>query len=80
MAASVLNAPRAIEVSVFVARAFVQLRETTGAHKELVRKIAKLEHKLGAHDEQIMVLVEAIKHLMDPKTPPKTRRIGFHTD
>lgn len=80
MAASVLNSPKAVEVSVFVVRAFVQLRETIAGHKELARKIAKLERKLGDHDEQIMVLIEAIKQLMDPKLPPKTRRIGFHTD
>ena len=80
MAASVLNSPKAVEVSVFVVRAFVQLRETIAGHKELARKIAKLERKLGDHDEQIMVLIEAIKQLMDPKPPPKTRRIGFHTD
>ena len=80
MAASVLTSPKAVEVSVYVVRAFVQLRETIAGHKELARKIAKLERKLGDHDEQIMVLVEAIKQLMDPKPPPKTRRIGFHTD
>ena len=80
MAASVLNSPKAVEVSVFVVRAFVQLREVLAGHKELARKISQLERKLGDHDKQIMVLVEAIKQLMDPKPPPKTRRIGFNTD
>lgn len=80
MAASVLNSRKAIEVSVFVVRAFVQLREMIAGHKELARKIAQIERKLGDHDEQIVVLIEAIKHLMDPKPPPKTRRIGFNTD
>ena len=80
MAASVLNSPKAIEVSVFVVRAFVQLREVIAGHKELARKIAQLEKKLGDHDEQIVLLIEAIKHLMDPKPPPKTRRIGFQTE
>ena len=80
MAAGVLNSPKAVEVSVFVVRAFVLLRETIAGHKELARKISRLEKKLGDHDEQIMVLVEAIKQLMDPKPPPKTTRIGFHTD
>lgn len=80
MVASVLNSPKAIEVSVFVVRAFVRLREMISGHKELAKKIAELERKFGDHDEQIMVLVEAIKQLMDPKLPPKTRRIGFHTD
>ncbi|MGB5985739.1 MAG: ORF6N domain-containing protein [Desulfobacterales bacterium] len=80
MAASVLNSPKAVEVSVFVVRAFVQLRETIAEHKELARKIAKLERKLGDHDEQIMAIIEAIKQLMDPKPPPKTRRIGFRSN
>jgi hypothetical protein len=80
MAASVLNSSKATEVSVFVVRAFVQLREMIAGHKELARKISKLERKLGNHDEQIMVLIEAIKQLMDPKPLPKTRRIGFCTD
>ena len=52
MAASVLNLPKAVEVSVFVVRAFVQLRETIAGHKELARKIANLERKLGDPDEQ----------------------------
>ncbi len=80
MVASLLNSSRAIEVSVFVVRAFVQLREMVAGHKELARKIAELERKLGDHDKQIMILIEAIKQLMDPKLPPRTRRIGFHTD
>lgn len=79
MAASVLNSSKAIEVSVFVVRAFVQLREMIVGHKELAHKIAHLERKLGDHDEQILALVEAIKQLMDPKPPPRKRRIGFHT-
>ncbi len=80
MVASVLNSPKAIAVSVFVVRAFVQLREAIAEHKELAKKIAQMERKLGDHDEKIMVLVEAIKQLMDTKPPPKTRRIGFHAD
>lgn len=78
MVASVLNSPRAVEVSVFIVRAFVKLREMITGHKELAHKIALLERQLGDHDEQILVMVEAIKQLMNPKPPPKTRRIGFH--
>ena len=80
MAASVLNSPKAVEVSVFVVRAFVQLREVLAGHKELAHKIAQLERKLGDHDDQILVLVEAIKQLMDPKPPPKIRQIGFNPE
>ncbi len=77
MAASVLNSSKAIEVSIFVVRAFVRLREMIAGHKELAGKIAELESRIGAHDEQIIALIAAIKQLMNPKLPPKTRRIGF---
>lgn len=80
MVASILNSPKAIEVSIFIVRAFVQLREVVAGHKELARKIGLLEQKLSDHDDQIIVIVEAIKQLMDPKLPPKTRRIGFQKD
>ncbi len=76
MVASILNTKRAIEVSVAVVRAFVKLRETVAAHKELVWKLAELEQRVTGHDEHIQSLFEAIRRLM---TPPKTERgrIGF---
>ena len=77
MAASVLKTKRAIEVSVFVVRAFVQLRELIAGHKELAVKIQQLERALADHDQQILVMVEAIKQLMSPQLPAKKRRIGF---
>lgn len=80
MAASILNSPKAVEVSVYVVRAFVQLREVIAGHKELARRIGQLERKLSDHDDQILVMVEAIKQLMDPKLPPRTRRIGFNPE
>lgn len=77
MAASVLNNHRAIEVSVYVVRAFVELREMLRTHKELARKLAELGKRIEGHDEEIIVLFEAIRQLMEP--PEKTsKRIGFH--
>jgi hypothetical protein len=40
MAATILNSPRAVEMSVFVVRAFVQLREMLASNKELARRFA----------------------------------------
>jgi hypothetical protein len=77
MAASVLNSAKAIEVSVFVVRAFVQLREMIEDHKELATKISQLERKISGHDKQILGIVNAIKKLMGPEPPPKKRQIGF---
>ena len=78
MAASVLNTPRAMDVSVFVVRAFVQLRELLSTHKELAGKLAELERKVGAHDVAIQSLVTAIRRLMEPPPVPPRPRIGFH--
>ena len=78
MAASVLNSPRAVEVSVFVVRAFVKLRQLVLAHKDLAGKLDQLERKVGSHDEAIKQLVAAIRQLMAPPDPPK-REMGFHT-
>jgi len=77
MVASVLNSPRAIEISVYVVRAFVRLREYLSSHKELAQKLTELEKKIETHDVAIQALIDAIRQLM---TPPKTkrRRIGFH--
>ena len=77
MAASVLNSAKAVEVSVLVVRAFVQLREVIAGHRELARKINQLERRLSGHDSQILVMIEAIKQLMNPKPPPRPRQIGF---
>ena len=76
MAASVLNTPRAVEVSVYVVRAFINLRETIGTHKELARKFAELEQRMETHDEDIAALFEAIRQLMEPPETP-AKRIGF---
>jgi hypothetical protein len=76
MAASVLNSPKAVEMSIFVVRAFVRLRELLSTHHQLAAKLDELERRLSTHDEQIVVLFEAIKQLMEEPVPEK-RRIGF---
>jgi hypothetical protein len=77
MAASVLNSPRAVEVSVLVVRAFVKLRELLFTHKELAKKFTELESRLANHDVAIQQLLQAIRQLMhEPPAPPKPR-IGF---
>jgi hypothetical protein len=80
MAASVLNSPRAVEMSVFIVRAFVQLRQVIAGHKELTNKIAQLERKLTQHDQQIAGIIQAIKKLASPAPVPKKRRIGFNPE
>jgi hypothetical protein len=76
MAANILNSTQAVEMSVLVVRAFVRMRHIMTAHKELTRQLSELERKIGAHDEQIQVILEAIRRLMAPPEPKK-RKIGF---
>jgi len=79
MAASVLNSPRAVEMSIYVVRAFVQLRELLSSNKNLARRLdqleARIEKKLATHDDAIAAMLSAIRQLMNPP-PPKHRGIS----
>jgi len=76
MAASVLNSKRAVEMSIFVVRAFVQMREALLVNQQVVSKLSELEARLDEHDGELQALVEAIRELMVP-LPASNRRIGF---
>ena len=76
MAATVLNSKRAIEMSIFVVRAFVRMRETLLVNQNVVSKLSELETRLDEHDVELQDLVEAIRELMTP-LPANARRIGF---
>jgi hypothetical protein len=76
MAASVLNSERADEMSIFVVRAFVRMREALAANQQIMSKLTELESRVESHDGNIQELIDAIRELMEP--PPATnRRIGF---
>ena len=79
MAATILNSPRAVEMSVYVVRAFVHLRELLASNTALARKLNELEGKLKNHDEAITAILSVIRVLMNPP-PPKRRGIGFTAD
>jgi len=76
MAATILNSPKAVEMSVFIVRAFVQLREMLSSNAELAAKLLELERKVSGHDQAIAGLIDAIRQLMMPATG-KSRPIGF---
>ncbi len=78
MAANVLRSDRAIEMSVFVVRAFVKLRGMLASQVEMLRKLEELEDKVGEHDEALRSIVEAIRRLMAPDR--RTPRIGFEVE
>jgi hypothetical protein len=76
MAAAVLNSVRAIEMTVFVIRAFVRMREALAANQQIAAKLTELESRLENHDADIQELVEAIRSLMSPPAR-NPKRIGF---
>jgi hypothetical protein len=76
MAATVLNSARAVEMSVFVVRAFVRMREMLAKNRQLAAKINELDRRLETHDSAIQDIIEAIKELMAPEGTSK-RKIGF---
>jgi hypothetical protein len=89
MAANLLSSPRAVEVSVYVVRAFVRLRELAATHGDLAKRLAELEDKTEAlamnHDtfsrntrNQLKQVFDALRELMTPPDPPR-RPIGFVT-
>jgi hypothetical protein len=76
MAATVLNSERAIEMSVFVVLAFVRMRRAIAGNRNVLTKLAELERRLEGHDTDIQDLMNAIRELMIPPEPTRTR-IGF---
>jgi hypothetical protein len=78
MAAAILNSARAIQVSVYVVRAFVRLRELLTSDKEFARRLDDAERRLGSHDQAIVSLVNTVRTLVRP-SEPKRRPIGFVT-
>ena len=82
MAATLVKSPRAVEVSVYVVRAFVQLREFLASNKELARQLKaleqRIERKLGSQDQAIAGIIDTLRQLMSPSSAK--RRIGFVID
>jgi hypothetical protein len=79
MAATILSSKRAVQMSVYVVRAFVRLRELLTSNTQLARRLNQLERKLEGHDAAITAILDAIRDLMSPPAV-KRRAIGFTAD
>jgi len=84
MAANILRSERAVQMSVFVVRAFVKMRAMLATQKDLARKLAALEktltERLDLHERVISDIIQQIMSLLNPPPAPKPpqKRIGFH--
>ena len=83
MAATILKSPRAIQMSVFVVRAFVRMRTALTANRDLARKLAALETELTSRlDSHESAIVDILRRLMEIIAPPAypdppQKQIGF---
>ena len=83
MAANILRSDRAVQMSVFVVRAFVRQREQLSVNAEVLRRLGEIDQKLLRHDDSIVAVFNIIKSLVVPRPslppppPPPKKRIGF---
>jgi hypothetical protein len=80
MAANILRSARAIEMSVFVVRAFVRLREHVAANTAILKRLAEIDRTLLRHDAALRDVYQKLLPLLQPPADPPKRRIGFHRD
>lgn len=77
MAAMVLNSPEAVAMSVFVVRAFVQMRERLAANAEVLKRLAEIDKTLLEHNDALGMIWQQLLPLLEPPPDPPKRKIGF---
>jgi hypothetical protein len=80
MAATVLNSPQAVEMSLFLVRAFVKMRERLAMTHALEKHLAEIDRKLLSHDASLRDIYERIRPLLLPPPGPPKRKIGFQAE
>jgi len=78
MLATVLNSPKAVAMSVYVVRAFVQMRDRLAANLAFAKRIAEIDRTLLEHDSALRDIYRKLLPLLDPPPDPLRRHIGFH--
>src|SRR5471030_1051973 len=77
MAANVLNSPEAVTMSLYVVRAFIQMRAQIAANAEVLKRLAEIDQTLLKHDKSLQIIWAQLQPLLSPTPPPPKRRIGF---
>ncbi len=79
MVANILRSERAVQMSVFVVRAFVRLREHVAANHAILKRLAEIDRTLLEHDSALLDLYEKLQPLLQPPPDEPKRRIGFQS-
>lgn len=77
MAANILRSERAVQMSLFVIRAFVRLREHIAANAAILKRLAEIDKTLLQHDAALRDIYRKLLPLLEPPPDPPKRRIGF---
>lgn len=77
MAANILRSSRAAEMSVFVIRAFIRMREELAANASILQRLAEIERTLLVHDSALRDLYQKLRPLLTPAPEPERPKIGF---
>lgn len=77
-AANVLNNPRAVAMSVYVVRAFIEMREELAANATILKRLAEIDKTLLTHDLALHDIYQKLRPLLEPPPAPPRPEIGFH--
>jgi ORF6N domain len=77
-AANVLRSDRAIAMSVYVIRAFIEQREKLAANAAILKRLAEIDKSLLEHDTALRDIYQKLLPLLSPPPGPPRRQIGFH--
>jgi len=77
MAAMILNSPAAVAMSVFVVRAFMQMREQLAANAAILQRLAEIDRTLLEHDGALREIWGQLQPLLAPPPEAPRRRMGF---
>jgi hypothetical protein len=78
MAANVLNSSRAVQMSIFIVRAFLRMREELATSAVILKRLAQIDRKLLVHDVVLRDIYRKLQPLLSPTPAPSKREIGFH--
>lgn len=80
MAANVLRSPKAVQMSVYVVRAFVAQREALATNQSVLRRLAEIDRTLLEHDAALRTLWGKLRPLLVPPPEKPAREVGFHAN
>jgi hypothetical protein len=78
MAATVLNSPRAVAMTVYIVRAFLKMREDLAANAAILKRLAEIDKTLLLHDTALRDIYQKLLPLLAPPPLPPKPEIGFH--